>query len=109
MSFDKLTDVLLKPHLKLFSLCGVNCNIHTGFFQLLAGFFGIGLPHPGIEAMVVALNLLTQHYGCLSLLGRQLQASYEAFPLELGLSGNPFQESYGKYSKHCTPSWVWAL
>ncbi len=108
-SFNELTEALRKPYFKLLSLCGVNRNIRADFRQLPAGFYGIGLPHPGIEATVAALNLFLQHYGSPTLLGRQLQASYEAFALELGLSNTPFQESFGKYSGHCTSSWVRSL
>ncbi len=101
--------MLRKPYFKLLSLCSVNGNIRSEFRQLPAGFFGIGLPHPGIEATVASLNLFTQHYGYPSLLGCQIQASYEVFVLELGPSNTPFQEFYDKYSTHCTPSWVRAL
>lgn len=107
--FAVLTEALQKPYRRNLPLCGINRHIRADLRQLPTGFFGIGLPHPGIEATIASLNLLQQHFGCKSLLGTQLQASCEAFALELGLSDNPFNESFGKYSSHCTHSWILAI
>ncbi len=108
-SFAQLSQALRKPYFNLLPSCGVNRNVHTKFRQLPSGFYGIGLPHPSIEATAASLNLLIQHYGSQSLLGLQLCASYEAMFLELGLSTNPIQESYGKFADLCTPSWLRAI
>ncbi len=62
-SFAELTEALRKPYFKILPLCGINRHIRTDFCQLPAGFFGVGLPHPGIEATIASLNLLTQHFG----------------------------------------------
>lgn len=108
-SFNDLSNVLRKQYFQLLPMCEVNRNIRYDFRQLPSEFFGIGLPHPGIEATIASLNLLLQHFGCDSLLGTQLKASYEAFLLELGISPEPFTASYGKYSYLCTHSWLKAV
>mmetsp|Transcript_25810 Transcript_25810/g.51991 ORF Transcript_25810/g.51991 Transcript_25810/m.51991 type:complete len:247 (+) Transcript_25810:628-1368(+) len=78
-SFHQLSTCLQRQYYRLLLLCGVNVNIRSEFRQLPSGIFGIGLPHPGIEATVASVNLLLQHYECSSLLGIELQTSYEAW------------------------------
>jgi hypothetical protein len=59
-----------------------------------AGFFGVGLPNPGIEALVATTNKILMHYGCNMATGKLLQTSYSLFFVEAGLSFQPLQESY---------------
>jgi hypothetical protein len=71
-----------------------------------AGFFGVGLPHLGVEALITMLNKLLMHYGCNTATGRFMRISYSLFYLELGLLFQPMQESYQKYSTLVTHSWM---
>ena len=57
--------------------------------------------------MLVAMsNKLLMHYGCDTATGRFMRASHSLFLLELGISLQPLQESYGKYSFLLTHSWM---
>ncbi len=71
-----------------------------------AGFFGVGLPHLGVEALIAMLNKLLVHYGCDTATGQFMPVSYSLFYLELGLLFQPMQESYQKYSTFVTHLWM---
>jgi hypothetical protein len=71
-----------------------------------AGFFGVDLPHLGVEALIAMLNKLLMHYGCDTATGRFMRISYSLFYLELGLLFQPMQESYQKYSTLVTHLWM---
>jgi len=103
-TFAELLEVLRKPYYNILPLCGVNRNIRANFRQLPAEFFGVGLPHPGIEATIDSLNLFLQHFGGTSFLSQQLQTTFEALVLELGLQPNPLFKSHGKFAHWCTNS-----
>lgn len=49
------------------------------------------------------------HYGCQSSLGLKLQMSMELLVTELGISLQPLQESYRRYSCFVTNSWLKTL
>ncbi len=71
-----------------------------------AGFFGIGLSHLRVEAVIAMTNKLLMHYGCNTATGQLMQTSYLLFFSELGLSFTPLQESYNRYSFLVTHSWM---
>jgi hypothetical protein len=71
-----------------------------------AGFFGLGLLHLGVEALIAMTNKLLMHYGCKTATGQFMQTSYSLFFAELGLSFQPLQESYNHYSFLVTHSWM---
>jgi hypothetical protein len=71
-----------------------------------AGFFGIGHPHLGIEALIAMTNKLLIHYGCNMATGQLMQTSYLLFFAELGLLFTPLQESYSRYGFLVTHSWI---
>ena len=54
--------------------------------QLDWGFYGAGLPHPGLEAIVEQSNKLLMHYGCRTVLGTKLLTSIGLLLVELGMS-----------------------
>jgi hypothetical protein len=60
----------------------------------------------GVEALVAMSNKLLMHYGCDTATGRFMRASHSLFLLELGISTQPLQESYEKYSFLSTHSWM---
>jgi hypothetical protein len=75
--------------------------------QLGKGFYGVGCPHPGIECFVGGqIAKLLMHYGCSSTIGEKLKISYNQLVIELGLSVQPFQESFATYKEHVTWSWL---
>ncbi len=70
-----------------------------------AGFFGVGLPHLGVEALIAMANKLLMHYGCQTATGRFMQTSLSLLFVELGLSFQPLQESYKRFGFIVTHSW----
>ena len=73
------------------------------------GFYGIGLPHLGIEALIAMTNKLLMHYGCNTAMGWFMQTLYLLLFTELGLSFTPLQESYSQYGFLVTHSWIQML
>ena len=70
------------------------------------GFYGIGCPNPGAECLIGQLNKLLVHYGCKSGLEIEMQVTMELLATELGMSSQPLQESYEKYRKCITNTWI---
>ncbi len=85
---------------------GVQGSAAVPLQQLDRGFYGIGCPHPGVEYFLAQINKLLVHYGCISGLGIQMQVSMELLITELDISSQPLQESYAKYGKWITHSWL---
>ncbi len=52
------------------------------------------------------INKLLIHYGCQSSLGLKMQLSMELLIAELGLSLQPFQQSYKRFGEWVTPVWL---
>jgi hypothetical protein len=71
-----------------------------------AGFFCVGLPHLGVEALIAMANKFLMHYGCRTATGRFMQTSHSLLFVELGVSFQPLQESYEKYGYLVTHSWM---
>jgi hypothetical protein len=96
-----LDSCLKKQYWSLLPLGG---NIQTaphGICQLDRGFYGAGCPHVGIECMIAQVQTLLTHFGCETSMGLQLKISINCMVIEMGISDQPFQESYKKYN-----SWV---
>jgi hypothetical protein len=71
-----------------------------------AGFYGVGLPHVGVEALIAMTNKLLTHYGCSTATGRFMKISYSLFFVKLGMLFKPLQADYGKYSSLVTYTWM---
>ncbi len=121
--------VQLKPRIG-YGLCSSTASLkeldktlHREYYQILpmggivhtnpvvsrtvdAGFFGVGLPHLGVEALIAMSNKLLMHYGCQTAAGKLMQMSYSLLFLELGLSFHLLQESYDQFEGLVTHSWV---
>lgn len=50
------------------------------------GFFGLGFPHWGIEALIEAYKKFFAHMGAKAVVGIQLRMSAELFTMDLGIS-----------------------
>ncbi len=70
------------------------------------GFYGIGLPHPGVECFVAQINKLLMHYGCSSGLRFHMQASMEIMSVEGGISTQILAEPFSWYRKWVTHCWL---
>ena len=72
-------------------------------------FYGSGCQHTGIECLIAQLNKLLMHCGCKSNCGLKLKLSLECMMVELGLSGQPFQELYEQHKSWVTSSLLKSL
>jgi hypothetical protein len=63
-TLPKLNTALLPFYKKMLPLGGVVRKANRGIRQLDRGFFGAGLPHPGVEATVEQADKLLMNYGC---------------------------------------------
>jgi hypothetical protein len=105
-TFHELEYALHRQYYQILPLCGVVRSTPVDSHLIDAGFFGVGLPHLGVEALIAMSNKLLMHYGCDTATGQFMRVSYSLFYLELGLSFQPMQESYQKYSTLVTHSWM---
>ena len=105
-SWKQLSLCLKKQYWQIIPMGGVIRTANAELRQQDRGFYGVGCPHPGVECLVDQLNLLLMHYGCSSAVGLKQQISLEYMVLELGLSLQPFQQSYSKYGDWVTHSWL---
>ncbi len=105
-TFQELEEALHQQYYQILPLGGVTCTIRVRSQSIDAGFFGVSLPHLGIEALIAMANKLLMHYGCHTATGRVMQTLYCLFYLELGLLFQPLQESYQKYGHLVTHLWM---
>ena len=105
-TLEELEGSLQKRYHKMAPKGGLIRSAKREIRQLSSGFYGAGLPHPGVETAVAQCNKLLMHYGCQSSTGVQLQVSMELLLCELGISFQPLQEDYQKYEKWVTRSWL---
>ena len=98
--------VLLPLYGKMLPLGGIVSKANCGIRQLASGFYGTGLPHPGVEAMLEQVNKLLMHYGCQTVLGTELQTSLDLLVVDLGLSFQPFRVYHNQYGDWVTTFWL---
>jgi hypothetical protein len=90
-------------------ICGIRRLVKRELRQLERGFYGVGLPHPGVECFIGQLNKLLTHYGSSSGLGVHMQASMEIFIIEGGVSTQLLSEPFSRYGKRITHCWLKSL
>jgi hypothetical protein len=95
-SYDQLTKAMDKPYHILCPLGGVIRSAKRELRYLDTGFYGVGLPHWGIEAIIESTNKLMTHFGAQSLLGVQYQMSAELLAIEVGMSAQPLLLDYDR-------------
>ena len=105
-SLEDLSQALHRQYYQLLPLGGIRRSVRTEIRYLGTGFYGSGCPHLGVECLAAQLDKLLTHYGCNTTVGKLLQASVEMFIIELGMSPQPFQVSYARYSNLVTPCWL---
>ena len=105
-TLPELESVLLPFYGAILPLGGIVRMAPKRIQQLDQGFYGAGLPHPGVEAIVEQLNKLLMHYGCRTALGTELQTSIGLLIVELGMSFQPFLLSYTNFGHMVTTSWL---
>jgi hypothetical protein len=105
-TFQELEEALHRQYYQILPLGGIIWTMRVRSQSIDAGFFGVSLPHLGVEALIAMANKLLMHYGCHTATGRFMQTLYCLFYLELGLSFQPLQESYQKYGHLVTHLWM---
>jgi hypothetical protein len=105
-SFQELYRALHGQYYQILPLDGIVGTTPVESRTIDTGFFGIDLPHLGVELLIAMANKLLMHYGCKTATGWFMQTSYLLFFAELGLSFQPLQESYSRYDFLVTHSWM---
>jgi hypothetical protein len=59
--FEELEECLMRIYYDMLPLCGIQRSVQKELRQLNRGFYGIGLPHPGVECFVAQINKLLMH------------------------------------------------
>ncbi len=107
--FKELEEGLMRIYYDMLSIGGVRKSVRRELQQLDGGFYGIGLPHPGIECLLGHVNKLLLHYSSPTGLGKHQQVSMELSIVEAEVSPQPFLESYTPHSKWVIHSWIKSL
>lgn len=107
--FEELEECLMRIYYNMLPLCGIRRSVRKELRQLDRGFYGIGLPHPGVECFVAQINKQLMHYGCNSGLGIHMQASMEMMIIEGGISTQILSEPFSRYVKWINHCWLRSL
>ncbi len=105
-TYDELKSALQKQYYQILPLGGIIRTVPLESRIVDARFFCPGLPHPGVEALIAMTNKLLMHYGCKSALGDLMRTSYNHLTLKLGVSFQPLQALYSRFSFLTTHSWM---
>ncbi len=88
-TIQELENALHRQYYQILPLGGVLRTTTVESRTIDAGFYGMGLPHLRIEALIAMTNKLIMHYGCNTATGKLMQTSYSLFYVEAGLSFHP--------------------
>jgi hypothetical protein len=101
-TWDNLDQCPRRIYWQLVPRGGVRGSAVAPLRQLDRGFYGIGCPHPGVKCLVAQITKLMVHYGYQF----EMQVSMELLLTELGISAQPLQESFVRYGKWITGTWL---
>jgi hypothetical protein len=105
-TYRELEQALHWQYYQILPLGGVIRHTAVGSRTIKSGFYGVGLPHIGVEATIAMTNKLLMHFGCSTATGRFMQISYSLLLVELGLSFQPLQVEYNQYNHLVTHIWM---
>jgi hypothetical protein len=105
-TFCELEQAMHRQYYQILPLVGVVRHTTVASRTLDSGFYGVGLPHVGVEAMIAMTNKLLMHFGCSTATGRFMHVSYSLLFMELGMPFQPLQVDYKKYSHLVTHTWM---
>ena len=105
-TLSELESVLLPVYRAMLPLGGIVQTDSKGIQQMDQGFYGAGLPHHRVEAIVEQSNKLHMHYGCCTALDTKLQTSIGLLLVELGILFQPLLLSYTNFGHMVTTSWL---
>jgi hypothetical protein len=105
-TFDELENALHQQYYQILLLGGVVRTTTVRSRTIDTGFYGVGIPHIGVEALIAMTNKLLMHYRCSTATGRFMQISYSCLLVELGMSFQPQQVNYKKIGFLVTHTWM---
>jgi hypothetical protein len=105
-TFSELEQALHGQYYQILPLRGVVRSAPVGSRIIDTVFYGVGLPHVGIEALITMTNKLLMHYGCSTATGRFMQISHSLLLVELGMSFQPLQVNYKNHNHLVTHTWI---
>jgi hypothetical protein len=105
-TFAALEKALHRQYYQILLLGGVVQTTPVMSRTIDAGFYGVGLPHVGIAALIAMTNKLLMHYGCKTATGGFMHISHSLLFVKLGMSFQPLQEDYKKLGYLLTHSWM---
>jgi hypothetical protein len=103
-SLKELDKALYRQYYQILPMGGIVCTTSVRSRTVDTGFFGVGQPHLGVQALIAMSNKLLMHYGCQTAMGKLMQTSYSLLFLQLGLLFHPLQESYDQFERLATHS-----
>jgi hypothetical protein len=89
-AYEDLVAMMHKPYFWMAPIDGLIRSAKRELRFLDTGFYGLGFPHWGIEALIESYKKFFAHYGTQTVVGTQLQMSVEIMIMELGISNQPF-------------------
>ncbi len=105
-TFTVLERALHQQYNQILPLGEVVRTTPVGGRTIDTGFYGVGLLHVGVEALIAMTNKLLIHCGCSTAMGRFMQISYFLLLVELGMLFQPRQVNYKTYSYLVTHTWM---
>jgi hypothetical protein len=105
-NLQELDRALHCQYYQILPLGGILCTTTAESRTIDAGFYGVGLPHLGVEVLIAMTNKLLMHYGCNMAMGKLMKKLYSLLFVDVGLSFQPLQESNDCYGYLATHSWM---
>jgi len=105
-TYRELDQALHWQYYQILPLRGVVRHTTVTSRKIDSGFYGVGLPNDGVEAIIAMTNKLLMHFGCSTVVGRFMQISYSLLLVELGLPFQPLQVDDKKYDHLVTHTWM---
>jgi hypothetical protein len=108
-TWEELEGCFKRVYWQMIPKGGVRGTAPAALRQTDRGFYGVGCTHPGVECFLTQITKLLMHYGCHPGNSLQIAVSMELLMTELGVSSQPLGESFQKYEKWVTHSWLQSL
>jgi hypothetical protein len=105
-SFAELEQCMMCTYYDMLLISGIQRSVNRKLRQMDQGFYGCGLPHPGVECFIAHFSKLLTNYGCNLGLGTYLQNLMELMIVEGGVSTQILSLPFSPCSKRVTYSWL---
>ena len=104
--YEEADDALSGLDFLILPLLGINRHIQTGWRRLHQTFGGVGLLSVPTEQLIARVNMILQHYGSPTSVGRKMAISLRYLQLHLGCTGNPLELDYAAWGHLAPLSWL---